>query len=372
MPLIAHPFAHRHRTQNVDTLVDAKDKRTVKQRRYTDKPSDDSEVYAALDLGTNNCRLLIATPVYSEGEFWPALKILDSYSRIVRLGEGLGTCGELSEDAMQRTLKALRVCRSKLNKYPKAKLRFVATEACRRASNAAAFIQQVQDEMNMTIEIITNEEEARLAFYGCSSLLGSDARKALTFDIGGGSTEFMWAQRDVVDSLPDIIGWNSIPYGVMNLSEQFGGTAFTEMYFDEIVERLADRLQVFNDKHAIRDSIEQEGKTVQLLSTSGTVTTLAAIHLGLSRYDRSKVDGICLQMADLRRSIESLMDMTPHERYQHPCIGSQRADYIISGCAILEAIHRVWPLHRITIADRGVREGIIMGLLLGNRKETSA
>lgn len=353
----------------MDTLADAKDKRTVRHRKTSESASQETEVYAALDLGTNNCRLLIATPVYHAGDIWPALKILDSYSRIVRLGEGLGSSGDLSDDAMQRTLKALKVCRSKLARYPQAKVRFVATEACRRAANARDFLRQVESEMGMAIEIITNEEEARLAFYGCSSLLVGEARKALTFDIGGGSTEFMWAQRPGNDTLPDVVGWNSIPYGVMNLSEQFGGTAFTEMYFEEIVERLADRLREFDGKHGIRGSIERERESVQLLSTSGTVTTLAAIHLGLSRYDRSKVDGICLKMDDLRGSIQTLMAMSAHDRYRHPCIGSQRADYIISGCAILEAIHRVWPLTHITIADRGVREGIIMGLLLGNRNE---
>ncbi|MCH2546604.1 MAG: Ppx/GppA family phosphatase [Alphaproteobacteria bacterium] len=300
------------------------------------------------------------------------MRILDSYSRIVRLGEGLGNSGDLSEDAMLRTAKALKVCRSKLNKHPKAKVRFVATEACRRAANAGSFLQQVINDTGMDIEIISNEEEARLAFYGCSSLLGDHARKALTFDIGGGSTEFMWAQREHPEQLPEIIGWNSIPYGVMNLSEQFGGTAFTEMYFDEIVGKLAGLLKNFNETHHIASTIAREGSAVQLLSTSGTVTTLAAIHLGLSRYDRSKVDGICLQMQDLRDAIATLMDMTPHQRYQHPCIGSQRADYIIGGCAILEAIHQVWPLTHITIADRGVREGIIMGLLLGSQKRITA
>lgn len=352
----------------MDILADAKERRAVRNRRNHEPASSEAEVYAALDLGTNNCRLLIATPVYHAGEIWPALKILDSYSRIVRLGEGLGSCGDLSEDAMQRTLKALKVCRSKLARYPQAKVRFVATEACRRAANARDFLRQVESEMGMTIEIITNEEEARLAFYGCSSLLVSEARKALTFDIGGGSTEFMWAQRSQEDTLPDIVGWNSIPYGVMNLSEQFGGTAFAEMYFEEIVERLANRLRDFDTRHRIRSSIEHEQDAVQLLSTSGTVTTLAAIHLGLSRYDRSKVDGIRLGMEDLRGSIRTLMGMSAHDRYQHPCIGSQRADYIISGCAILEAIHRVWPLTHITIADRGVREGIIMGLLMGSKE----
>lgn len=351
----------------MDTFADAKDKRALRQKKHSDSASAEAEVYAALDLGTNNCRLLIASPVYSAGEIWPSLRILDSYSRIVRLGEGLGNCGELSEDAMQRTAKALKVCRQKLNKHPKAVVRFVATEACRRATNGQQFLHSIASDVGMDIEIITNEEEAKLAFYGCSSLLGSHARKALTFDIGGGSTEFMWAQRDHPEELPEVIGWSTIPYGVMNLSEQFGGTAFTEMYFDEIVAKLQGLLEKFDAKHTIRDTILREGEAVQLLSTSGTVTTLAAIHLGLTRYDRSKVDGICLHMADLRGAIATLMNMSPAERYQHPCIGSQRADYIIGGCAILEAIHRVWPLERITIADRGVREGIIMGLLLGNK-----
>lgn len=349
----------------METFADAKDKRALRQKKSSDTPSSEPGVYAALDLGTNNCRLLIASPVYSEGEIWPSLRILDSYSRIVRLGEGLGKGGQLSEDAMQRTAKALKVCRSKLTKHPKATVRFVATEACRRAGNAEKFLRLIASDVGMDIEIITNEEEARLAFYGCSSLLGSHARKALTFDIGGGSTEFMWAKREDATKLPEIIGWNSIPYGVMNLSEQFGGTAFTEMYFDEIVEKLAKLLRSFDEKHNIRDTIAEEANAVQLLSTSGTVTTLAAIHLDLNRYDRSKVDGICLRMSDLRGAIAKLMDMSAAERYQHPCIGSQRADYIVGGCAILEAIHQVWPLDSITIADRGVREGIIMGLLLG-------
>ncbi|MGB1540165.1 MAG: hypothetical protein ACPG80_04335, partial [Rickettsiales bacterium] len=186
--------------------------------------------------------------------------------------------------------------------------------------------------------------------------------KALTFDIGGGSTEFMWANRPTPDQLPEVLGWSTVPYGVMNLSEQFGGTSFTEMYFDEIVGRIAEMLSRFDEEHGIRETMERD--EVQLLSTSGTVTTLAAIHLELPRYDRSKIDGICLKLDDLRASTQTLMDMTPSERYQHPCVGSQRADYIISGCAILEAIHATWPFAEITIADRGVREGIIMGLVL--------
>lgn len=331
----------------------------------------EGDVYAALDLGTNNCRLLIATMHQGEGDVWPTLRVLDSYSRIVRLGEGLGAGGELSEEAIDRTIKALKTCRSKLSRYPQAKLRFVTTEACRRASNAQSFLRLVRQEADMHIEVISSEEEALLAFYGCSSLLKPTATHALTFDIGGGSTEFMWAQREEGSILPKVAGWSTIPFGVMNLSEQFGGTAYTEMYFDEIVERVAALLHEFDSTHRIRDVLDSQRDRLQILSTSGTVTTLAAIHLDLNRYDRSRVDGIELSMKHLRGAVDKLLSMSPSERYHHPCIGSQRADYIISGCAILEAIHRVWPFEALTIADRGVREGIIMGQVLGQKQQGS-
>lgn len=342
-------------------------KKKLSPTRTRHVATQDGDIYAALDLGTNNCRLLIASPHYLPGEILPSLKILDSYSRIVRLGEGLGAAGALSEDAMSRTLQALRACQGKLVKFPEAKARFVTTEAARRATNTQDFLRRVKQETGMAIEVITNEEEALLAFYGCSSLLKPTATRALTFDIGGGSTEFMWARRSSPAELPEVTGWSTIPYGVMNLSEQFGGPAYAEMYFDEIVERIAGLLTAFDKTHGIREALEDDSDSVQMLSTSGTVTTLAAIHFRLSRYDRSRIDGIELTFDDLRGAVNNLREMTPSQRHHHPCIGSQRADYIISGCAILEAIHRVWPFLRLTIADRGVREGIIMGQILGKK-----
>lgn len=335
-------------------------RRLKKSKTSRNEPS--AEIYAALDLGTNNCRLLIASPSHGQGSVWPELKVVDSYSRIVRLGEGVGATSLLCEDAMERTIKALKVCQSKLSNHPRAVVRCVATEACRRAANRDDFVARVAKEAGLELEIITNEEEAALAFYGCCSLLDDAAHKALTFDIGGGSTEFMWAERTTPDALPAVIGWTSVPYGVMTLSELSGSSSYAEMYFDEMVERIAVHLQSFNDEHAIRDAMEAGG--VQLLSTSGTVTTLAAIHLELARYDRTRVDGLTLPLEHLRDSTYKLRKMSPSERYRHPCIGRQRADYIISGCAILEAIYKTWPFANITIADRGVREGIIMNLLV--------
>jgi exopolyphosphatase/guanosine-5'-triphosphate,3'-diphosphate pyrophosphatase len=324
------------------------------------------ELYAALDLGTNNCRLLIARPSFHQQNQHKTLKVVDSYSRIVRLGEGVSESGRLSEEAMRRTIKALSTCKQKLARYGIAKYRFVATEACRRAGNAEGFLARVREELGLNIDIISNEEEARLAFLGCSSLLQKETRWALAFDIGGGSTEFMWVKIDPEQPINShkrhlIQDWTSLPYGVMNMSEQFGGPAFTEMYFEEIVAKISGLLAPMERDNQIASRMWKEN--VQMLSTSGTVTTLAAIHLDLPHYDRSKIDGIKLSISDIRGATQTLMRMSPSQRAAHPCIGASRTDFILSGCAIFEAIARTFPIDKITIADRGVREGIIVSLM---------
>ncbi len=313
-------------------------------------------IYAALDLGTNNCRLLIAAAGEGGG-----IRVFDSFSRIVRLGEGVSATGMLSEDAMERTLLALKACQKKLNKYRLTDARFVATEACRRAANGEAFLRRVQEQTGLTIDIISSEEEARLAFMGCSSLLTGASKRAIVFDIGGGSTEMMWI--DIGGDTHHISDWLSIGFGVMNLGDKFGGSSFAEMAFDDMVSFLVGRMRPFDEANRISETIGDS--TVQLLSTSGTVTTLAAIYLDLPRYDRSRIDGIRLKIADLRGVIQKLLAMRPSERFHHPCIGPDRADFIISGCAIFEAISTLWPTGEITIADRGVREGIILSLMRG-------
>ncbi len=324
------------------------------------------ELYAALDLGTNNCRLLIARPSFQQHTQHKTLKVLDSYSRIVRLGEGVSDTGKLGDEAMRRTIRALATCKQKLLRYGISKHRFVATEACRRAENAEQFLDRVKDELGLKIDIISNEEEARLAFLGCSSLLMKDTRYALAFDIGGGSTEFMWVKIDPEQPLNShkrhlIQDWLSLPYGVMNMSEQFGGPAFTEMYFEEIVNKISSLLMPMERENQIATRMWKED--VQMLSTSGTVTTLAAIHLDLPHYDRAKIDGIKLSISDIRGATQTLMRMSPAARAAHPCIGASRTDFILSGCAIFEAIARTFPIDKITIADRGVREGIIVSLM---------
>ncbi len=318
-------------------------------------------IYAALDLGTNNCRLLVAAAGGQHGA--NSFKVLDSFSRIVRLGEGVNQTGVLSPEAMERTMVALRACQKKLSRYKLANKRFVATEACRRATNGAAFIEQVRNELGLHIDIISSEEEARLAFLGCSSLLESTVSRALVFDIGGGSTELMWVDIEE-GGKHRILDWLSIGYGVMNLSDTFGGSNFADMVFTDMVSLLTEKMQPFDAKNNISEAVAQ-GK-VQLLSTSGTVTTLAAIHFDLPRYDRTRIDGIRLKVSDIRNTIERLQNMRPSERFNHPCIGPDRADFIMSGCAIFEAIGSLWPADQIRIADRGVREGIILSLIEQN------
>lgn len=329
----------------------------------------DERIFAALDLGTNNCRLLVASVLSSDAgdDSVPTIKVFDSFSRVVRLGEGVSATGKLSEDAMNRTLAALKACQKKISKYHITDARFVATEACRRAANGQEFVERVRAEVGIDIDIISTEEEARLAFLGCSSLLTPVSPRAVVFDIGGGSTELMWVDVDKVragsyyTNNDHITDWLSIGFGVMNLADKFGGSGFADMAFDDMVSLLTDNVRPFDEANKISQTIGDS--SVQLLSTSGTVTTLAAIHLDLPRYDRSRIDGIRLNISDIRATIRKLLEMRPSERFNHPCIGPDRADFILSGCAIFEAISRLWPEGQITIADRGVREGIILSLV---------
>ena len=324
--------------------------------------------YAALDLGTNNCRLLIASQREGEGNEF-ALNVVDSYSRIVRLGEGVSESGRLSEEAMERTIEALRQCAKKLAKHSIKAGRFIATEACRQAANTPQFLMRVKKETGIDIEVISAADEANLAFRGCVSLVKPKPARALMLDIGGGSTEFMWVEVDENHTLTSnssvvshkVLDWFSMPQGVMNLSEKFGGAQFAEVYFEEMVDYLEQQLLKFRRCEEISEAVARND--VQLFSTSGTVTTLAAIYLGLPRYERSKIDGITIETEQLREAIALILDMRASERFHHPCIGSDRSDYIISGCAIFEALSRLCPVEHITIADRGVREGIIFSLM---------
>ena len=320
-------------------------------------------VFAALDLGTHNCRLLAASPV-GEG-----FRVVDAFSRIVRLGEGLGLTGHLSEIAMARAIEALKICAGRLKKLGVARQRNVATEACRQANNCDAFIERVHAETGLDIEIISAAEEARLALDGCAPLLERDCEYAVVFDIGGGSTELMWlAIGDGRE--PRIEESVSLPYGVVTLAERYGGDRVTDADYREIVAKVMKRVAPFSERHRIPEHIA--AGRVQMLGTSGTVTTLAAVHFDLPRYNRAAVDGAYLTFEEMQRLSRSLAAMGGAGRAAHPCIGPKRADLVVAGCAILEAICATWPVGRLRVADRGVREGILIGLIRGSAAAMSA
>ena len=313
-----------------------------------------ARVYGALDLGTNNCRLLIARPT-SHG-----FAIVDAFSRIVRLGEGLVQSGRLSDAAQDRAIDALRVCADKLGRRGVALTRNVATEACRRASNGASFIDRVYTETGIALDVITPAEEARLAVLGCQSLIDGDGPPALVFDIGGGSTEISVVRCDAYGD-PEMLAWTSVPWGVVSLAE-------TEaIVLPEGERRPAyDRMRALIAGHLGRFAHEVAQSApgpLQLLGTSGTITTLASVHLGLPAYDRRRVDGCTVTAASMREISTLLAGLAPAERAQVGCIGAERADLVVAGCAILEAILDLWPAPTIRVADRGIREGILRTLM---------
>jgi exopolyphosphatase/guanosine-5'-triphosphate,3'-diphosphate pyrophosphatase len=310
--------------------------------------------YGALDLGTNNCRLLIARPC-EEG-----FTVIDAFSRVVRLGEGLATSGKISEAAMDRAVAALAVCGDKLRRRRVSLARSVATEACRRAVNGRHFVERVKQETGIALEIISPEEEARLAMLGCHRLLEPGDGPALIFDIGGGSTELVLVDTDGV-GIPKIKCWWSAPWGVVSLTESEGRN------FKDTAERLAAYGRMKERvRHAFRrfsELLPPPRDNIRLLGTSGTVTTLASVHLALPAYDRRAVDGLQMPAESMRQVNDMLSGMSIEERSQLPCIGAERADLVVAGCAILEAIMDIWPARTLGIADRGIREGILRSLM---------
>ena len=326
------------------------------QRRNVSANSDTAP-YGALDLGTNNCRLLIARPAY-EG-----LAVVDAFSRIVRLGEGLGTNGHLSEAAMNRTIEALRVCSNKLMWHKVGTRRLIATEACRLAANGPAFISRVAEEIGLELEIIDRETEARLAASGAEPLISHDAESAIIFDIGGGSTEVMWMQRGAAGF--ELTAWTSLAAGVVTLSEKFdGGREVSPDTFAQMCGHVKMLLLPFISE--IEAKLGVNATPSHLLGTSGTVTTIAGVHLGLRHYDRSKVDGCWLANDDAGMVTAQLLAMTYEERTQNGCIGRERADLVLAGCAILEEIRLAFPAPRIRVADRGLREGILIQMMMAD------
>lgn len=318
-------------------------------------------LYAALDLGTNNCRLLVARPS-ADG-----FRVIDAFSRIIRLGEGVGGTGRLADAAMERAVEALQVCAGKIAARGVTRVRAIATEACRRAGNAAGFVERVRRETGIRLEIVGRRTEARLAVSGCASLLDRTSEGALIFDIGGGSSEIVWLDLEPgahccpLEAPKRIGAWTSLDAGVVTLAEKFGGVDVGRDLFEAMVAEVAVLLAAFEAEHRLSERIC--GRNVHMLGTSGTVTTIAGVHLALPRYQRARVDGCWLSADEVRGVTEQLVAMSYAERVANPCIGSERADLVLAGLAILEAIRRAWPCARLRVADRGLREGILATLM---------
>lgn len=336
------------------------------------QPTGEGQVlYAALDLGTNNCRLMIATLHNSQ------FKIVEAFSRIVRLGEGLSASGRLDDRAMDRALRALKICAEKIEKRGVTRIRAVATQACRMAHNGRDFIARVEKETGLRLTIISPEEEARLSVMGCASLLDGEGlspkpRAALVMDVGGGSTELSWVELAATSGkrtdlkasrvMPRPRFWISLPVGVVSLAERFPEpeSGDTRAWFENMIADVAGRLKDFTDADSFRGAFDCG--EAYIVGTSGAITSLAGMHLRLERYDRSRVDGLWMQQSQCQDVITRLLDLGRSGRELEPCIGRDRADLVLAGAAILEAVQRLWPCERLRVADRGLREGLLLSM----------
>lgn len=326
-------------------------------------------VFGGIDLGTNNCRMLIGVP--ASGGF----QVVDSFSRVVRLGEGLYETGRLSDAAMQRAVASLQVCADRARRFgigqgDFAGLRAVATEACRQAENGAEFIARARAATGLPVSIISPREEAELVVESCTSLICRTGRRALLFDIGGGSTEIAWVRVNCDGRAPELIGTMSIPVGVVTLTERCADACYTESGFARVVRDVLALLRPFEAVHRIGQEIRQGG--VLMIGTSGTVTTLAGISLKLDRYRRSLIDGVSLTRDAVDEALVQARELGRNGLSLHPCIGPERVEYVLPGCAIFAAIHELWPTQDITVADRGLREGILIRMMRAARSGAGA
>ncbi len=315
-----------------------------------------SPTYAALDLGTNNCRLLVARPT---GD---SFRVVDAFSRIIRLGEGVSGSGRISEAAIGRAVEALAICRDKMRNRHVSRARLIATEACRSAANGQDFRTRIIDEVGLDLEVIDRETEARLAATGCTPLIDPEADGVILFDIGGGSSELVRLGRGKPTRrgppLPKIIAWASLPLGVVTLAERHGGHVVTRDIYEAMVAEVAAHVDPFAAQNGRR-----AGENIHMLGTSGTVTTIAGVQLELKRYERRRVDGCWMSDEQVGGVLEQLLAMSYEERVASPCIGAERADLVLAGCAILEAIRRAFPCPRLRVADRGLREGMLVQMM---------
>lgn len=330
--------------------------------RGRDRDSGIAPCYAALDLGTNNCRLLIATP--TPGGF----RVVEAFSRIVRLGEGLSQSGRLSDEAMERAVAALKISAEKVRRRQVVQFRAIATQACRAAANGAEFVKRVADETGVQLQVIPPQEEARLSVTGCLNLLDHSYTAALVVDVGGGSTELSWVDLSnaTPGHTPPLRAWLSVPIGVVTLAERFPeGETPSDGWFRAMVEMMKAEIAAFSRADTLKPIFQAD--RAHLVGTSGAITSLAGMHLNLPRYDRNRVDGIWMTRKQCEAATDRLLAVSAAERAAQPCIGADRADLVLAGAAILQAVQELWPCNNVRVADRGLREGILLSLMHDRR-----
>ncbi len=317
----------------------------------------EAPLYGALDLGTNNCRLLIAKPARD------GFRVVDSFSRIVRLGDGLSRTGRLDEAAMDRAFDALKACSERVARrgLNSDQLMAVATQACRQAENGEAFLERVRKGSGLRLRIIEPSEEAELSVIGCMNLFDRKADAVLVVDVGGGSTELSWMVREGANFASR--GWMSTPIGVVTLAERHPepadrSTDTLARWFEVMVSDMAEAMSAGPVPADLRPVFEAD--RAHLVGTSGAITSLAGVHLRLPRYQRNRVDGLWMSRADCERATQDLIAMGPEGRAAQACIGPDRADLVVAGAAIMEAVQRAWPSQRVRVADRGLREGLLL------------
>jgi exopolyphosphatase/guanosine-5'-triphosphate,3'-diphosphate pyrophosphatase len=307
---------------------------------------------AALDLGTNNCRLMIAKRRKN------GFAVVATFSRIVRLGEGLAQTGNLSEAAMDRTIEALKECGETIARWDAVALRAVATEACRSAGNGQAFVERVRRETGIKLDVIGPNEEAKLALSSCTSLIESGSGRVVLFDIGGGSTE-LCLLRTAGRGPARLRHVMSLPLGVVRVAEGYDAP-FSPKDHAAVRQEVCTAIRA-QDRNGFLQALSAEED--HLIGTSGTATSLAAFAKGLRRYRRREIDGSWLEAQKIEQIAADLRQLGPEGRAGAPSIGSGRADLIMPGCAILQGILDATGLRRLRVADRGLREGVVTELL---------
>lgn len=350
--------------EQVSGSVGATNKAAPRRGSGRNRRSGRPQYFAAVDLGTNNCRLLIARSLQN------GFQVVDSYSNVVRLGAGLARTGKLAEPNMDAAIKAIQVCADKMKAKNVKRWRCIATQACREASNGDEFMKRVKEETGLSFETISPRVEARLSVMGCMNILDHEKEVALVIDIGGGSTELSWVDVRKLNSnkmsrrisRPPISAWTSLPVGVVNLSEMYPESPDDLAgWFQSMKDHVREKIDE-NDCANRFSNTFKEGRG-HLVGTSGTITSLAGVHLKLPYYQRNKIDGIWVEAKHIMSTADKLSKMSLEERQQEPCIGMDRATMLVAGCAILDVIYDLWPSERIRVADRGLREGMLMGLM---------